>query len=276
MSGIKHFKMEKDILIQNLRAKVGEDDCKAISDKTFEGIATVYLPQFADDEKITDESWTYPVAALKEFAGQKRHDNKVFADQFKADFATQHEKDVEERIKKATADAIEKYKKEHPEKSGAAGGGEHTDDINTKIANAVAEAVKGLTGEDGAIGKSLASINTFIATQNEREKVTTKNRVKAELKKHLVELKANNEACIDDALDDIDYGETPTFEGLKQSAISAYEARYKRYYSDGGKPFGGSSAGGGGGSGVMKQYLDRTEAQAKDAENYASEIEFAK
>ena len=145
----KRKTMEKDILIQNLRTKVGEDNCKSISDKTFEGIANVYLPMFADDSKITDETWKFPVAALTEFAGQKRYDEKVFTEKFKSDYAkeyaTQHEKDVEERIRVATEKAIESYKKEHPDKDGDGGnGGNEGDEIDKKVNDAVAKALQGL------------------------------------------------------------------------------------------------------------------------------------
>jgi hypothetical protein len=94
------------------------------------------------------------------------------------------------------------------------------------------------------------------------------------LKKHLVALKANNEACIDDALDDIEYGENPTFEGLKQAAVSAYEKRYKRYYADGGKPFGGDGTGGnGGGSDFVKDRIAQLKKEAEDNAHYAAEME---
>ena len=94
------------------------------------------------------------------------------------------------------------------------------------------------------------------------------------ISKHLVALKANNEACIDDALEDIEYGENPTFEGLKQSAISAYEKRYKRYYADGGKPFGGDSTGGNGGDNdFVKERIARLKQEAKENANYATELE---
>lgn len=101
------------------------------------------------------------------------------------------------------------------------------------------------------------------------------NSVKSELKKHLIALKANNEACIDDALEDIEYGDNPTFEGLKQTAISAYEKRYKRYYADGGKPFGGNSTGGNGGEGndFVKERIAKLQQEAKDSANYATEQE---
>jgi len=62
--------------------------------------------------------------------------------------------------------------------------------------------------------------------------------------------------------------------------VAAYEKRYKRYYGDGGKPFGGESAGGsGGGSGsIVKSHIERVQQQVKDTEDYAKETEarFAK
>ena len=270
--------MEKDILIQNLRTKVGEDNCKSISDKTFEGIANVYLPLFADDSQITEETWKFPVAALNEFAGQKRFDEKAFAEKFKADYAkeyaTQHEKDVETRIQTAVAKALDDYKKEHPEKNGDDNGGTGGgDDLETKVNDAVAKALAAVTGKDSELSKSLQTINNFVKSQQDREKTEAKNRVKAELKKHLLALKANNEACVDDALDDIEYGENPTFEDLKQSVISAYEKRYKRYYANGGKPFGGDSTGGGGGSNsYVKDRIEALKKEAEDSANYSAEL----
>lgn len=271
--------MEKDILIQNLRTKVGEDNCKVISDKTFDGIAESVLPMFADDSKITDDTWKLPVATLVQFAGQKRFDEKAFTEKYKEDYAkeyaTQHEKDVEERIRLATEKALEEYKKTKPEEKEEEKNGE-PEDIDKKVSAAVAEAIKGLTGADSELGKSLASINAFVTKQTEREKTEIRNRVKADLKKHLLDLKANNEACIDDALDDIEYGDSPTFDGLKQTAISAYEKRYKRYYADGGKPFGGKSAGGEDRKSLFEEHVKRVEEQVKDSADYAKSIVFAK
>lgn len=272
--------MEKDILIQNLRTKVGEDNCKVISDKTFDGIAESVLPLFADDSKITDETYKLPVATLIQFAGQKRFDEKEFTEKFKTEYATQHEKDVEERIKKATADAIEAYKKEHPDKVDD-DGGEKKDDPNkvdlAKLVKAEVEnAFKGLTGEESELGKLTKTLTTMIQSQNERQKAEVKNQVKARLKEHLKGLKANNDACIDDALDDIDYGDDPKFEDLKQTAVSNYEKRYKRYYGDGGQPFGGDSTGGGaggGGNAYVKKYLEQKKAEAKADGEYAENLE---
>ena len=274
--------MEKDILIQNLKTRVGEDNSKVISDKTFDGIAESVLPMFADDSKITDETWKLPVATLIQFAGQKRFDEKEFTEKFKADYAkeyeTKHETDVTTRINAAVAKALEDYKKEHPENGGTGNGngngGSSEDNLDEKVQDAVKKALAGLTGADSEFGKMSANMNKFLQTQLEREKTATLNSVKAELKKHLVALKANNEACIDDALDDIEYGDNPTFENLKQAAVSAYEKRYKRYYADGGKPFGGDGTGGNGsGNSFVKDRIAKLQQEAKDNATYATEME---
>ena len=275
--------MEKDILIQNLKTKVGEDNAKVISDKTFDGIAESVLTMFADDSKITEETWKLPVATLIQFAGQKRFDEKEFTEKFKADYAKeyagQHEKDVETRIQSAVAKALEDYKKEHPENGGGNGngngnGGSSAGDIDAKVQEAVKQALAGLTGADSEFGKMSATMTKFMQSQIEREKTAILNSVKSDLKKHLVALKANNEACIDDALDDIEYGENPTFEGLKQAAVSAYEKRYKRYYADGGKPFGGDGTGGnGGGNDFVKDRIAQLKKEAEDNAHYAAEME---
>jgi len=272
--------MEKDILIQGLKTRIGEDDARIISDKTFDGVATEVLGLFADDTKVTDETWKLPVALLKQFAGQKRFDEKNFTEKFKAEYATefktQHEKDVETRINAAVAKALEDYKKEHPDNGGGNGGngGRTEETLDEKVAKAVKEAMAGLTGADSDFGKMTATMTNFMKSQMEREKAATLNSVKSELKKHLIALKANNEACIDDALDDIEYGDNPTFEGLKQTAVSAYEKRYKRYYADGGKPFGGEGTGGQGGeNGFVKKTIDRLKKEAEDSANYAADME---
>ena len=268
--------MEKDILIQNLRTRVGEDNCKSISDKTFEGIAESVLPMFADDEKITDETYNLPVAALIQFAGQKRHDEKAFAEKFKTDYAkqydAQHQKDVEDRIAKAVEKALEEYKSQHPDNKGGKDGSKEPENLDERIGNAVANALKNLTGEEGELGKLSKTVTDFMKSQADREKTEAKNRVKSQLRKHLIDLKANNEACVDDALDDIDYGEQPTFETLKQSAIDAYEKRYKRYYANGGKPFGGDSGGTGGGEDFVKQRIEKLKEENERNANYAAEI----
>lgn len=270
--------MEKDILIQGLRTRIGEDDAKVISDRTFDGVATEVIDLFADDATVTEDTWKLPVALLKQFAGQKRFDEKNFAEKFKADYAkeydTAHEKDVKERIRIATEKALEEYKKtlkDEPDKDG--NGSAESKELERKINEAVSAALKGITGADSEFGKMTAQLTQFVKSQEQREKTENLNLVKKELKDHLLALKATNEACIDDALDDIEYGEKPTFDGLKQSAITAYEKRYKRYYADGGKPFGGQNAGGAGPTSFVEERIKRLEKEAEEGAAYASDVE---
>ena len=274
--------MEKDILIQNLRTRIGEDNASIISDKTFDGIADAYLPMFSDDSKITDDMWSYPVAVLNAYAGQKRHDDKVFAEKYKTDYEAQHQKDVDERIKKATEKALEEYKKSLEgegggKKGNGEGDGNAADDMEERINAILGNKLK---ERDDELTKLRKTIEDITASQKEREKAARIGSVKSALKQHLLDLKANNEACIEDALESLDYGDEPTLDGLKQSAVAAYEKRYKRYYGDGGKPFGGESAGGsGGGSGsIVKDHIERVKQQVQDAADYAKETEarFAK
>jgi len=277
--------MQKDILIQELRTRVGEDDAKVISDKTFDGFASNYLSLFEKDEDITDDTWTIPVAALKMFAGQKRHDDKVFAERYKSEYEAQHQKDVDARIADATAKAIEEFKKTLENAGEKGGEGEDTkpdpkaaDDMEERMRAIMENALK---ERDKQIEDFKNTIKELTESQKEREKTARISSVKAALKKHLQDLKANNEACIDDALDGIDFGDEPKFDELKQTAIDAYEKRYKRYYGDGGKPFGGESAGGGtsgGGGSIVKSHIERAKQQVQDAEDYAKETEarFAK
>ena len=278
--------MQKDILIQELRTRVGEDDAKVISDKTFDGFAENYLSLFEKDDEITDDTWKAPVAALKMFAGQKRHDDKVFTERYKSEYEAQHQKDVDARIADATAKAIEEFKKtlENAGDKGGDGDGEGTkpdhkpDDGMEERMRAFME--NALKERDKQIEDFKNTIKELTESQKEREKTARIGSVKSALKQHLLDLKANNEACIDDALDSIDFGDEPTPEGFKQTAVAAYGKRYKGYYGDGGKPFGGESAGGsGGGSGsIVKSHIERVQQQVKDAEDYAKETEarFAK
>lgn len=268
--------MEKTALIKELRTRVGEDNCKVISDRTFDGVADSVLALFADDASITEDTYKLPVATLKQFAGQKRFDEAAFAEKFKKDYAAEyaakHEKDAQAAIDAAVAKALEDYKKAHPEAKLE----EKPDDIDAKISAALEDRFKAVMGADSEFGKLSRSFNEFLDKQNKREKTEIRNRVKAELKKHLVDLRADNEACVDDALDGLDYGDEPTFEGLKEAAVTAYEQRYKRYYGDGGKPFGGGSNGGEFSKEQMDDYIKRAEAKSKDAEDYRNSIQFAK
>lgn len=271
--------MEKDILIQNLKEKLGNDTASVISDRTFDGISSLYLDSFKEDDKVTDDTYKPLLAVLKEFAGQKRYDEKAFTERYKADYEKQHEQDVKDKITLAVAKALEDYKAEHPEKKEEPKKEEpkkDEKDLDAKIAEAIAKAVGGLTAEDGAIGKLTGTLNGFINTYNEREKNARDNAIREQLREYLNSRKANGAAVIDLVLDKIQIGEKPNLAELKVMAERDYESSYKKFYGDGAPAFGGNGNGGAGGGGDTSFVKERIEALKKEAEensNYQSELE---
>ena len=98
--------MEKEILIQNLRERLGADKSGVISDRTMDALAQEWLPQFADDSKITDETWKFPVLMLNNYAGQKLHDDAATAERLKKEYGDKLNQDLEKKLKEAKEAAI--------------------------------------------------------------------------------------------------------------------------------------------------------------------------
>ena len=261
--------MEKDILIQNLKEKLGSDTASVISDRTFDGISSLYLDSFKEDDKVTDETYKPVLAVLKEFAGQKRFDEKAFVEKYKADYEKQHEQSVNDKITLAVAKAIEDYKKEHPVNK-------EEPDLDAKIAEAISKAIGGLTAEDGAIGKLTGTVNSFINSYNEHEKNVRDSAIRDQLKEYLVGRKANGQAVVDLVVGQIQIGEKPNLAELKVMAERDYEANYKKFYGEGAPAFGGNGNGGAGGGGDTSFVKERIEALKKEAEEnsgYQAELE---
>ena len=269
------------MLIQNLKEKLGSDTASVISDRTFDGISGLYLDSFKEDDKITDDTYKPVLAVLKEFAGQKRFDEKAFTEKYKADYEKQHEKEVKDKITLAIAEAIENYKKDHPEPKPDKDKDKDKDkdaekDLDSKIAEAIAKAVGGLTAEDGAIGKLTGTVNNFINTYNEREKNAQEGAIREQLKAYLNGRKANGPAVVDLVVGQIQIGEKPNLAELKVMVERDYEANYKKFYGEGAPAFGGNGNGGAGGGGDTSFVKERINALKKEAEensNYQSELE---
>ena len=275
----RHIIMEKDILIQNLKEKLGNDTASVISDRTFDGISSLYLDSFKEDDKVNDDTYKPVLAVLKEFAGQKRYDEKAFVEKYKADYEKQHEKEVGDKITLAVAKAIEDYKKEHPEKKEEPKKEEpkkDEKDLDTKIAEAIAKAIGGLTSEEGAIGKLTGTVNSFINTYNEREKSAKESDVRQQLWDYLKERGANKDFVIKTTIRDIQIGDNPNIAELKILAERMYEKNYKECEGEGAPAFGGKGNGGAGGSGDTSFVKERIEALKKEAEEsagYQAELE---
>lgn len=279
--------MEKTALIQQFRTRIGEDDAKVISDKTFDGIAETVLPLFADDSKITDETWLLPVNMLKQYAGQKRHDEAEFSQKYKIDYAAQHETDILKRIEDEKKKALEEFKKLHPEIKDDNGGGNGGNGDSKDIDKMIDEKLKSFFSEDSEFGKLSKGFSDFLKSQQAREKTEVRNTVKAGLIDYLTSLEKEARKgsdipveiknLIEDAATYIDYGDEPKLEDLKSVVKAKYESEYKRRYPNGGQPFGGSSSGGDHtGEGITKTIQDRVETLKKEVEdnkNYATEME---
>ena len=281
--------MEKEILIQNLRSKLGDDKSGVISDRTMDAFANMWLPRFNDDSKITDDTWTEPITFLTNYAGQKLHDDAAMADKLKKEIGDKFNADLAQKIKDAEAAAIAKYIKEHPQDNGGGNGGNGggngnggnqggTKTMEELVAEQVAAAMANLTKEDGVIGKLNTTLGDFIKTNQEKERNQSVANMKARLTDYLKEKGASNIPTIEDALLDIEYGDKLDFDELKAKVTTAYETRFKRYFGDGGKPFGGGSQGGNGGvngnglSEDIKAYIEQAKKDAAETQNYSESL----
>ena len=266
--------MEKELFISTLKGKAEVDN---LSERTIEEIATMFLPQFTDDTKVTDESWKLPVQMLKTMSGQLRHDTSEGINAFK----TKYESDNKNAQQKAIDDAIAKAKAEWEKNNGE----KEPDDNNGKdegieqvLAKAFENYNKKLFGEDGkggVIGSQLNTTAEFIKTQTEAQEKAMLGNLGTDLKNFLKEENATKEFAINlavkNVLSTIDDIKTVDADKMKLVVKKEYESVYKEAYGDGGKPFGGNSAGGEDGSSVASiQEWAKTRQKELDAEAAAA------
>lgn len=267
--------MEKETLISNLKAKVGENDFAVLSERTIDNLCEQFMPMFADDEKVTDETYALPVSLLKSYIGQYRHDVKDGIGKGLADGKTAWETEQKAAQEKAIAEAVAKAKEEWEKANlkqdpNEKKDGEGKEELDKKIQDAVTAALSGLTGEEGAIGKLSKQFGDYMKAQTEKEKAATIAKAKSELKDFLIELGAdeNKPRVIELALAEVEIGENPVMSDLQKTAKAKYESLFKDLYGDGGKPFAGGASGGSGGSdSELKAYLKEVERKtAEEAE----------
>lgn len=244
--------MEQETLVSELRNRVGDPD---ISERTISQVAQSALPMFADDSKITDDLWNFAVTTVKSAVGQERADRK--------DWITKQQETLAEKDKKAReqwqSSFEKKWNAEHQPapkpkdepKSEPKSEPDHGDS-EEKIAKAVSEALKsyntklfGEDGKSGLIGAQLASTSEFIKQSNAKAKEAKIESMRKELKDYLIGKKASREPVINLAIKEMALDENTDINKAKIDVEKSYEAKYKEFYGDGGKPFGGESAGGG-------------------------------
>lgn len=264
--------MEKEALIEGLKSKVGENDFGVLSGQTVDALVATFLPSFADDDKVTDETWKIPVEVVKNYAGQYRHDLATKTAEEKARLA----KENENLAKSLAEKQIEEFKAEWAKTHNAKPANENNDGNNEKsdVEKALEAYNIKLFGEDGKgglIGGKLSETSDFIASSKKAIEAEKISNIKKQLKDYLVEeRKASRDAVVNLSIKDLEVTSNSDIDELKIKVEKIYEERYKDFYGDSGKPFGGDSAGGtgnGGGSDEVTEYLKkRGESAAKQAE----------
>lgn len=253
--------MEKELFLSTLKSKAQVDN---LSDRTFDEVAALWLPQFADDEKITDESWNLPVQMLKTMSGQLRHDVSLGI----ASGKSQWENDAAAARKKAIADAVSAAEAEwekkttKPEPTPA----DTTTDLESKIAEAIAKQIGALTGEEGVIGKQSKRLDDFIAAFTAKEKAKSEAEIRSQIRSHLIARGVEeDDYALEITMEKLVVGENPDMDALSAKAEKDYEAIYKRMHKgDGAQPFGGGAGGAGNGQDSRAEF--EKFIQAKQAE----------
>ncbi len=271
--------MEKETLISNLKQRVGENDFGVLSERTIDNLVEQFMPMFADDEKITDETYALPVNLLKSYAGQYRHDVKDGIGKGLAENKEAWETEQKKAQEKALADALEKAKAEWDATHKGDGNKEpdkQEPDIDKKIQDAITNALGSLTGEEGPIGKLTKQVGDYMAAQIAKEKAANIAKAKSDLRDFLIELGAdeNKPRVIELALNEVEIGDSPVMSDLQKLAKSKYESLYKDLYGDGGKPFAGGMGNGGTGdsNSELQDFLKRQEEKDKAEASHAEAI----
>lgn len=255
--------MDKQSLISSLKERSGVDN---VSERSFDEVATLFSSLFADDEKITDESWAIPVQVLKTMSGQTRHDVSEAIKSFKSQ--------NEESQKAAVAAAVAAAKAEWEKAVSPADPkpAEPAPDIAKLISEQVQEQMKSVMGEDGEIGKLSKQFSDYLKAQAAKEKAATEADVRSQVRDYLIGLGVKeNEFALKYTLKELVIGENADIESLKKQALKDYETNYQEIHeTDGASPL----FGGGGGfqdsnkgfQGYMKARQAAIEQEAKDAE----------
>ena len=274
-NNLKHSKMNKETLIQNLKQKVGETDFNVLSAQTVDGIVTPLLPMFADDEKVNDETYALPIAVLKQFIGQYRHDVAAGITS-----GIEGEKSRLTSEKDAAIAAFKaQWEKDHPadkdnkDNNGGEGGngdqnggGLTAEDLSKKVDELLEAKLAALTGKDGAIGK----LNTLVADIEAQRKAEKISGITAAIEQHITEreggeLTHEQSRALHYALKDFTIDEKATVDDLKKSFEKVYEETYKDLYPNGGMPFANANGGGGDSNAAFEDFIKRRGETAKTA-----------
>lgn len=262
--------MEKELFISTLKEKTGVDN---LSERTIDEVAAMFLPQFADDEKITDDLWKIPVQMVKTMSGQLRHDLSGGINAFKTQFEAENKDAQAKAIADAIAAAKADWEKNHPAPvPPKPEPPKNEPDIDQKIADAMAKAMAGLTGEDGALGKLSKQFGDYMAQVAEEKKAQSIATVRDQIRDYLIARGVEeDDYALEICLEKLEIGDKPDVAALKTKAEKDYEAIYKRMHKhDGAQPFNGGGGGGQNSDTEFQNFIKERSAkaaqEAKDAE----------
>lgn len=237
--------MEKEALIENLKEKVGENDFRVLSEQTVNALVDTFLPSFADDEKITDETWKMPVEVLKNYVGQYRHDLATKATEEKARLEREKEKAVNELVEKRLEELKAEWEKAQKNTATEVVPDKNKEVVNEDLEKSIIAKLFGEDGKSGLIGGQLSMTAEFIANSRKTAEAEKISNIKRQLKDYLVkERRASREPVVNLALENLEITSESNIDEKKIEVEKIYEQRYKEFYADGGKPYGGDTAGG--------------------------------
>lgn len=264
---IKLFrKMEKTLFISTLKEKAGVDN---VSDRSFDEVAGMFLPQFEDDSKVTDDSWTLPVQVIKTMSGQLRHDTSEGINAFKTKFEDEQKKTLLKEKDDAIAAFKAQWEKDHPTKKDEPAG-EKT--IEEKIAEGIAKAMEGVVGENGSIGKLTKQFTDYIAKTEQEKKDAAVAKIREALKSYLMdERQADGEPVVNLAIKETEVTVDADIDKLKIEVEKKYESLYKEFYGEGRRPY--SGGGGGSDDNSTKEFEDFIKNKQDAAKKEAEEAE---
>ena len=271
--------MEKELFQSTLmdKAKAANNNAPIdnLSERTIAEVVNLFLPQFADDEKITDESWNLPVQMMKTLSGQLRHDTSANINAFKTQFEASNKALQEKAVADAVAAAKAEWEKNHP-------GGERQKnepaqdaDIEKLIDGKISDALKGLTGENSELGKLSKQFGDFLKAQAAKEKAATEADVRSQVRDYLIGRGVDDEDfALEYTLEKLVVGDNPDVNTLKAKAEKDYEANYKKIHKgEGANPFAGGNGGGDSVVNEIDAWAKKRESAAAEEAAAAAELE---
>lgn len=267
--------MEKELFITTLKGKAGVDN---VSDRSFEEVAGLFLPQFADDEKITDELWNIPVSMIKTMSGQLRHDLSTGINDFKTKSEAEQKAQLEKE-KQAAIDAFKaQWEKEHPTPAPKPEEKKTEPDIDAKLAEFEKTMLAKMTGDDSAFGKLSKQFSDFMSQVAAEKQAQTEASIREQVKDYLLRRGVDeDDFALEYTLEKLEIGDKPDISALKTKAEKDYEAYYKKIHkNDGAKPFNGGAGGSHDSNTEFQNFIKARQAEAaqeaKDAEELRKQM----